>query len=315
VLSASNIMTADLSAGQWLTAYLNAVGNVYGTGSTAYTTLQALSFSTSASTDVEFCHMVYVNVPGTQFNCSNTSVSPQGLDASLNMLQMLTTEAELTDGSSAINVTSALNLPNIPLVGSFGSATLTLSVGQPVQVAYGPVGTTASTAQVTATLAVNLLTIGGISIGTLNIPLSAASGTANVQALSCTNNAMTSTELSASTNAVSAAVTLSGSQVATLNISGVSAQTNTFTSSEVPPTAATQSAGTNPASVGTSSPTLSFSGLTGLGLTNLFVNDELTSTSALSEAYGPVLQALGVQVAGAQLTDLATNCDAVSLVQ
>jgi hypothetical protein len=30
---------------------------------------------------------------------------------------------------------------------------------------------------------------------------------------------------------------------------------------------------------------------------------------------GPVLQSLGVEVAGGQVADLSTNCDAVSLVQ
>ncbi len=313
VLSANNVMSANLSASGWLTAYMNAVGNVYGTGSTAYATLQGLSFSSSASTNVPLCDLVNVNTPGVQYNCSNTSVSPQGLDASLNVLQMLTTEAELADSSSAIDVTAALNLSST--LGNFGTATLSLQMIQPVQVAYGPVGTTASTAQVTSTLNINLLSLLGVSIGTLSIPLSAASGTVSLQALSCTNNSMTSTELSANTQALSTGVTLNGTQVASLSINGVTAATNTFTSSEVPPTASTQSAGTNPASVGTSSPTLSFSGLTGLGLSNLFLNSLLSSTSVLSEAYGPVLQALGVQVAGAQLADYYTNCDAVELAQ
>jgi uncharacterized membrane protein len=307
VLSASNIMTTSLSAGGWLTAYKNAVASVYGTGGTAYASLQAQSFSTSASTNVRLCDLVWVNTPGTQFNCTNTSISPQGLRASLNVLQMLTTEADFTDGQNAIDVTSALNLSS-PL-GNFGTTTLSLHLIQPLQVAYGPIGTTASTAQVTATLNVSLASLLGISIGTLSIPLSAASGTVALQALSCTNNAMTSTQLLATTNAVSAAVTLSGAQVAALNISGVSpAQSATFTASQVPPPATN-----NPASVGTTSPTFSFSGQSGLGLTNLFVNGLLSSTSVLAAAYGPVLQALGVQVAGAQLTDYYTNCDAVQL--
>jgi uncharacterized membrane protein len=309
-LSPSTVMTANLSAAGWLTAYINAVGNVYGTGSTAYATLQALSFSTAASTDVPLCNMLWVNTPGTQFNCQNSSISPQGLDASFNVLQMLTTEAELLDNNNSIDVTAALGLSS-PL-GNFGTATLTLDVLQPEQVAYGPVGTQASTAQVTSTLNVNLSSLLGVSIGTLSIPLSAASGTVNLQALSCANNALSSGELSATTNALSSAVTLNGTQVATLNIAGVAngSGTATFTPSQVPPPKSG-----NPASVGTSSPQLNFSGLSGLGLTNVFLNAMLSSTSVLAEAYGPVLQALGVQVAGAQLAYLSTNCDAVALAQ
>jgi hypothetical protein len=302
-------MTTSLSAQGWVNAYINAVASVYGTGSAAYLALEGQSFSSATTTDVPLCDLLNVNTPGTQFNCSNSSISPQGLHASVNVLQMLTTEAELfNENGPAIDVTQQLSLPNSPL-GDFGTATLSLQAIQPVQVAYGPVGTTASTAQVTATLNVNLASVLGISIGTLSIPLSAASGTVALQALSCTNNAMTSTILSATTNAVSAAVTLNGAQVAALNISGVSpAQTATFTPSQLPPPTTN-----NPASVGTSSPQLTFSGLSGLGLTNLFLNGQLSPTSVLAEAYGPVLQALGVQVAGAQLTDYYTNCDAVEL--
>jgi uncharacterized membrane protein len=309
VLSASTIMTAELSAGGWLTAYKNAVASVYGTSSTAYLTLQALSFYTSASTDVQFCQMAYINTPGVQYNCGNSSLSPQALDASVNVLQMLTTEAELANGSSAIDVTSALTLPPNPL-GEYGTATLTFTAIQPAQYAYGPVGISAQTTQVSATLKINLLTLLGIPIGTLSIPVSAASGAVTLQALSCANNAMTSAELSGTTNAVSSAVTLNGTQVATLNISGVASGSGTapFAPSQVPPPAAG-----NPYSIGTSAPQLNFSGQTGLGLTNLFVNGLLSSTSVLSEAYGPVLQALGVQVAGAQLTYYNTNCDSVEL--
>ncbi len=55
----------------------------------------------------------------------------------------------------------------------------------------------------------------------------------------------------------------------------------------------------------------SFSGVS--GTLNASVNTLLTSV--VPGAYGPVLQAAGVQVGGAQVADLSTNCDAVSLVQ
>jgi hypothetical protein len=162
---------------------------------------------------------------------------------------------------------------------------------------------------------VSLLSLLGISIGTLSIPLTAASGTATLSAVTCVNNAMTATQINASTTALTAGVTLNGLNVATLSVNGVSNASAPYSANVVPPTSATQTAGTNPVSVGTTTPTLSFSGLAGLGLTNLLVNGLLNSTSVLSEAIGPVLQAVGVQLAGADIADLSANCDAVSLAQ
>lgn len=317
VLTPSNIMTTQLTAAQWGTVYLNAIATAYGVSSTQYTNFQTQlgsSLSNSSTTDIPLCDMVNVNTAASTFNCTNHSISAQGLDASVNVLQMLTTEAELSDGTSAINITSALNLPN-QLLGGFGNSSISFQAIQPVQTAYGPVGTTAETAQVQATVNVNLQTLLGISIGTLSISLTAASGTATLQALTCVDNAMTSTDVGASTNAVTAGVTLSGLNVATLSVNGVSGATVPFTASEVPPNSTSISNETNPAYIGTTTPTLSFSSIAGLGLTNSFVNSLLSSTSVLSEAIGPVLQALGIQVAGAQITDLGTNCDAVQLVQ
>ena len=162
LLTPANIMTANLSAGTWLSIYEDAVGNGYGTGSTAYSSLQALgAFSTSSSTDVMLCQLVNINVGGsTPVSCPpNDSITQQGLNASVNVLQMLTTEAELANGTNGVNLTSALNL-NSALAGFPGLAVanvmLSTVVGQPAQVVYGPVGTTASDAQVTATLSMNL---------------------------------------------------------------------------------------------------------------------------------------------------------------
>ena len=76
------------------------------------------------------------------------------MSANLDVLQLLTTEAEVANGSNAINVQSALGITGVT------SSTLSLVVGQPPQVAYGPVGTTATTAQVTADLKLNVLGVG-----------------------------------------------------------------------------------------------------------------------------------------------------------
>ncbi len=315
-LSASNIMTANLTAGQWLTAWLNVVGTQYGVSSTAYTALQALNFSGGASTQVKLCQLLNVNTSSTQFNCSNSTISPQGLNASINVLQMLTTEAELANGASGIDVGSALHLTVAGL--NIGNVKLSLQVIQPAQVAYGPVGTTAKTAQVSSNLSMNLsIPILGTQLGTLSIPLSAASGTATLSTLSCVDNSLSSASIGATTQALSTSVTLTLLGVATtegsLSVSGVSGPSGsvTYSGSVVPPSTATETATppTNPVTVGTSSPTLGF---TPSGVINALVSPLM---SVLASAYGPVLQAVGVQVAGAQIADLSTNCGAVSLVQ
>ncbi len=64
--------------------------------------------------------------------CGGGNVSSPGLSASIDVLQFLTTEAELANGSNAINVQSALGLTGVT------ASTLSLVVGQLPQVAYGP---------------------------------------------------------------------------------------------------------------------------------------------------------------------------------
>ena len=326
LLSATNIMTAQLTAGQWLSIYESAVGSDYGTGSTAYTSLQALgTFSAAQSTDVKLCQLASVNVAGsTQYNCSNSSISAQGLNASVNVLQMLTTEAELANGTNGINLTSALNL-NSALVGFPGLAVanvmLSTQVIQPAAVAYGPVGTTASDSQVQATLSMNL-TLLGVSLGSLSVPLSAATGTATLSTLTCSDDSLSrmviapvnTVAVSSGTNGVT--LTLLGNAVAqgTFSVSGVTNGTTSFSGpalppATVPPTAATESAGTNPESVGTSTPTLTFSPAGG-------ANADVSATmGVLATTYGPVLQALGLTVAGADIEAFPANCGTVSLVQ
>jgi uncharacterized membrane protein len=326
LLSATNIMTAQLTAAQWLSIYESAVGSDYGTGSTAYTSLQGLgSFSASQSTDVKLCQMVNINVGGsTSYSCSNSSLSQQGLNASVNVLQMLTTEAELANGTNGIDLTSALNL-NSALAGvpglSVGNVMLSTQVIQPAQVAYGPVGTTASNQQVQATLSMNL-TLLGISLGSLNVPLSAATGTATLSNVTCSNDSLSRMVISpVNTGAVSTGtngvtLTLLGVATAqgTLSIAGVTNGTTSFSGpalppATVPPTAATATAGTNPETVGSHTPTMTFSAAGG-------ANASATATmGVLATVLGPDLQALGLTIGGADIEALSANCGTVSLVQ
>ena len=326
VLSPTNILTTNLTAAQWGTAYLNAVGTAYGISSTQYTAVQGLDLSNSSTTQIPLCDLVNVNVGSTQYNCSNSSISTQGLDASVNVLQMLTTEAELADGTNGIDVTSALNLNGGLLGLNIGDVSLGFSAIKPAQVAYGPVGTTASDEQVAVTLSMNLtVPILGTPIGTLSIPLSAASGTATLSSVTCNDNSLFTMALSTSTSAAntgSSGITLSLLGIKTvegsLSISGVSGAGSSFTGpadppATIPPTASTIAAGTNPETVtGSTSPTLTFTNNGGILPS---VAGLLSVGSVLADALQPLLQALGVSVAGAQVAGLSANCGTVSLVQ
>jgi uncharacterized membrane protein len=330
LLTASNLMTAQLTAAQWLSIYENALGNAYGPGSPAYSSTEALgSFSTAQSTDVNLCQLANVSIGSTQYNCSNPSVSQQGLDASVNVLQMLSTEAELANGTNGIDLTSALNL-NSALAGDPGlsvdNVMLSTVPAEPAQVAYGPVGTTASDAQVQTTLSMNL-TKNGASLGTLSVPLAAATGTATLSNMTCVDDSLyamaivpvTTKAVSSGTNGVT--LTLQGNATAQGTFTnGTSGNSASFTGpanpsgTEIPPTTATASAGTNPESrpstwETTNPPVLTFTAANG-------ANSDVTDTmGVLSGAYGPVLQALGITVGGATIAGLAANCGTVSLVQ
>jgi uncharacterized membrane protein len=300
-LTPSNILTTSLKASDWLTILMNATNTqkaAQNCGASpvpspcnAYTALQSLDFG---STSVELCQLFSINGS----TCGGGNVSVPGMSANLDVLQFLTTEAELANGSNAINVQSALGITGVT------SSTLSLVVGQLPQVAYGPGGTTATTAQVTADLKLGLLGVAGI----VDIPLTAAQGTATLNAVTClqTNNSLGQALVRASTTTATAAITLGGVSAGTLTITGVGTTTKGFISTVIPPTASTQSANTNPVQIGTTSPVLSWSGLSAplSGLPGL-----------MTGVLGPVLQATGVTVGGATIADLNYNCGAVSIVK
>ncbi len=189
LLTTSNVMTTPLPANDWQTIWSDAVANQLAqTNCTsspllcnASTALSSgLSFSGGVTTEVQLCQLVSVNGS----SCSNGNLSTYALNANLNALQTLTTEAEVTNGSNALNVTSALSITGVT------AATLSLSLVQPPQVAYGPVGSSTSaspcpvTAPATSTCATTAqvssdlqLTVAG---QVLDIPLSAAVGYATL---------------------------------------------------------------------------------------------------------------------------------------
>jgi uncharacterized membrane protein len=300
-LTPSNVLTTSLKASDWLSILTNAMSSQktalncgaspVPSACTAYTALEALDFG---STSVELCQLFSINGS----TCGGGNVSVPGMSANLDVLQFLTTEAEVANGSNAINVQSALGITGVT------ASTLSLVVGQLPQVAYGPVGTTATTAQVTADLKLSVL-----GVGNVDIPLTAAQGTATLSAVNCSqvDNSFGSAVVTASTTAATAAITLGGASAGTLTINAVGSTAKQFNSTIVPPTASTQSAGTNPVQIGSTSPTLSYSGLPPSLSTQL--------PTMLTGVLAPVLQATGVTVGGATIADLNYNCGAVSIVK
>jgi len=313
LLTTSNVMTTSLTGAQWLAIWSDAVANQVGQlncGSSptpdpcnASTALSALDFS--GSTSAQLCQLVSVNGS----TCMNGSLSTPALSANLDALQILTTEAEVANGSSALDVTSALSLPGVT------TSKLVLTLSQPPQVAYGPVGTVAKTAQVQADLQ---LSVPGQ--GLLDIPLTAASGTATSKTVNCAYNTMSSTKFAATTTTATANVTLAGVSIATLTLSGYSGPQISFIGANVPPTASTALGNppttppTNPIVVSSNAsyPYYATPSYAGLSPSSPVYN---LLFSTLGGVLTPVLEAAGVAVGGADVADLSTQCDAVSLVQ
>ncbi len=293
VLTPTNILTTSLTAKQWVVLFATVTGNPYLSSS-------FLGGTVSAATSASLSQMA--SIDGS--TCSSGSLSSSALATSINVLQTLTTEAEVANGNNVLDVTAALSLPNV------SSAALALSLIQIPQVGYGAVGTTVSTSQINADLQLTL----GLGLGVLDVPVNAALGTATLKTVTCVNNAMTSTKINASTTAASGTVTVLGSTLASLAVSGAGPSLLGYGAAVVPPTASTASADTNPITIGTTTPTISFNNVNNglLNLSQQAVVDPLLTT--LSSALGPVLQAAGVNVAGAEVTDLHTQCADVTLV-
>ena len=131
-----------------------------------------------------------------------------------------------------------------------------------------------------------------------------------IQTVNCTNDAMTSTDIAASTTSATASLTLWGTNIASGVISGDTGPVLGFPSTVVPPTDATIAARTNPVSIGAQNPPAS-PDYTGPGpLRPVFT----LLSFALRPVLDPMLQAAGVTVAGADVADLGANCSVTSLV-
>jgi uncharacterized membrane protein len=308
LLTTSNVMTASLLGSQWLTIWSNAVANQVAQLScgstptplpcTASTGLSALG--STASTSASLCQLVSIN--GSTCSGPNATLSTAALSTSLNALQTLTTEAEVANGTNAIDLGSSLGLPLV----SDAKLTFGLTAGQVPQVAYGPTNTTASTAQISTDVQLSVLGVPGL----LNIPLSGAQATATLLGVTCSNNALKVANIQPASTTASGTVTLGGVSLGTLSVTGYTGSQFGYGPSVVPPSATTVANDSNPIVAGTTTPALSYSPAINPSSP---VYSLLTST--LPGVLGPILQAAGIPVGGVAVADLGTNCGAVSLVQ
>ena len=290
LLTTSNVMTTSLLGSQWLAIWSNAVANQVAQlncGATptpfpcsASTALSALG--STASTSAELCQLVSINGS----TCSSGNLSTAALSTSLNVLQSLTTEAEVANGTNAIDLGSSLGLPLV----TDAQLTLGSTAGQVPQVAYGPAGTTASTAQISTDLKLTVLGVSGV----VDIPLTGAQATATLLGVTCANNALKTANIQPAATTATGTVTVGGVSLSTLSVSGYSGSQFGYGPSVVPPTASTAAADSNPIVAGSNSPALSYSPAISASSP---VYGLLTSN--LPPVLGPILQAVGTSVGGA----------------
>ena len=244
LLTTSNVMTASLYASQWQSIWNAAVANQVAqlncsatptpapcTAASALSGTNALDFG-SVGADAGPALQARVDQQLDTSTCTSGNLSTPALSANLNALQTLTTEAELANGTNALDLGTSLGITGVtdakltldlvqPSSGRRSASPasgrqVTLDLIQPPQVAYGPVGTTASTAQMSSDLQLNFS-----GSGLVNIPLSAAQGTATLTALTCAYNAMSTTDIQPITNAVTGTASVAGTSVGTLSVAAL----------------------------------------------------------------------------------------------
>jgi uncharacterized membrane protein len=327
VLSPSTVMTSSLNGEGLATLLSDAVQNqqqsgMCSTGTSEQTNAeQALSALagdlTNGPASLKLCSLI--SIDGS--TCASYQTTPPTpptyaqLSTGINVLQALTTAAELSNGTSGITV----NLSGALGLTGFTQTSLALQVVQPAQIAYGPLGsvttpasgcppssgtaTCATTAQVSGTLTVSVGGYAGIAI-----PFTAATGTATFNFATCAWTGHQATTLEAMTTTAALGVTLGGSSLVTLNFAGANPTLFSYPAAFVPPTSSTDSGAnpSNPKQLGSSDPTPTISGASGQWT---LVGPLLAPLDAI---LGQVLQAAGVTVGGANVADLGLDCDAIA---
>jgi uncharacterized membrane protein len=291
VLSPTNILSLGITPAGW-TKLLDAADPSL-PQTVSYGGSTASGCTPNDSTCLSLCQLVTI----APF-CPSGILPASDLGLSLNVLQTLTTAAELANGTSGINVKTALNLGIL-------SSSLSLSVISPPSIAYGPVGTEATNGQVDATLTLGTL------LGNVSVAVTGATGTGKITTISCTNGSLNSVGITGNTDAATTIVTVLGVGTSA-TLTGAANTLLTFNAAAIPPTATTATAtgnNMNPQTIGSTDPTLTTGSLLSI-ITLTTVTGFLTGT-----LLSPIFQSLGVSLANASISALSTNCSSDSLVK
>jgi uncharacterized membrane protein len=322
VLTPTNILTASFPPAGWakLLGLADPSAGISTLGSTTACTGVNVPFTVGYVSSQPTC-MTLCDIANISPWCAAGSVMPaSGLGLTVNLLQALTTTADLANGTSALSLSTQLGLA--PLV----TASLAFTAISPPTVAFGPVGTQASNGQVSATLTIGTL------LGNISIAVTGATGTATLTGVNCTNgapNTSTTVQLNGVTTAATTTittniplvsiggVTLTGAPTTPLTFNG-----GTSATPYIPPSSASQTAtgnNQNPQNIGTAAPTITAPGESLLGL----IVNGLTGlvTFLTTNLVQPLFETLGVSLANASISALSpgpTNpvgCSTVALVQ
>ena len=210
----SNLANANVSFGQLVSAATTVLSQNGGTAA-QLSILNALTAGMSGTVSGTVISM------GKLLNVASGAGS--GLDAQMNVLDLIGGSASIVNG------TSFLNVPGITVsVPSVGSVTVSAKLIQPPQM--GCNGAPASTGQLQLQIQGNLsqlssgslLSFAQINAGTLTINASLATATASMTAMHCTNNAPDSMTLQVTDQSLAnLGINYSGLTISTLNLLGI----------------------------------------------------------------------------------------------
>ncbi|HUR01801.1 MAG TPA: pilus assembly protein TadG-related protein [Nonomuraea sp.] len=272
-------------------------------------TAAALTAQPNTTAAAEVNKIPIINIAGTLtmqlgklINLATPS-STSALSTTVNAFQLVSGSAQLQNGTSFVTVPGI----NVTVPGLTG-LTVGLKVISPAQIAQGPVGTTANNAQIVLQLKFNLSVLG---VGLVAVTLNEANATAvaTLTAIRCSSSP--GVTISAATSAITTTGTI-GVPLGTLTVNGsavgTAANSNDFdyTTEFVPPRGTGTYWATGAAEMGLDNTvTVSGSGLT--AVTAPLVQPVLDLTlpllnTALSTALKPVLQALGANLAEADVS-------------
>jgi uncharacterized membrane protein len=176
--SVSQLLTTQITYGQLLTAEAKALGTGP-QGATVTAEIAALNGLVATAAGGSFPTTFSI---GQLINVADPGAG-SAADISSNVLGLITAGAEIAQGTGAN--AKAINIPNVDLgLAGLTTTNVSASVIQPPQMAYGPVGTSATTSQVQVALT---MTVDVPLVATVTIPLTvtAASGTATIAQITC----------------------------------------------------------------------------------------------------------------------------------